>query len=228
MVASRAEFRLPDVLGGEVARALMDLLVFNEIPAGERLREEEIALRFGVSRSPIREAFRLLERDGLIVREPRCGVRVSPLTVQNLTEVYGCRATLEGYAAEEAAGRRSEAQVEALRRRYGEMAAARDDPDRRNYFRHNVALSELVIEAAANQTLQRLISSISRQGLRYRYLAYDRVPALIERSLEGNRQLVEAIAERDRRTARQATRQMIGNAGKAIAGVLEAEAGDAE
>ena len=228
MSSSRAEFRLPDVLGSEVARTLTDLLVFNEIPAGARLREEEIALRFGVSRSPVREAFRLLERDGLIVREPRCGVRVSPLTVQNLTEVYGCRATLEGYAAQEAARHRSEAQVEALRRRYAEMAAARDDPDRRSYFRHNVALSELVIEAAANRTLERLISSIGRQALRYRYLAYERVPVLVERSMEGNRLLVDAIADRDRRSARQAVRQMIANAARAISRILEAEAGDEE
>ena len=228
MSPSRAEFRLPDVLGSEVARTLTDLLVFNEIPARERLREEEIALRFGVSRSPVREAFRLLERDGLIVREPRCGVRVSPLTVQNLTEVYGCRATLEGYAAQEAARHRSEAQVEALRRRYAEMAAARDDPDRRSYFRHNVALSELVIEAAANQTLERLISSISRQALRYRYLAYERVPVLVERSMEGNRLLVDAIADRDRRSARRPVRQMIANAARAISRILEAEAGDEE
>src|SRR5437764_9486653 len=97
-----------------VAEALGADIIFGRIAPESRVIEEEIAERFGVSRSPVRESIRLLERDGLVVRAERRGARVSPLSRRDLDEVYTCRLALEGIAAAEAAERRQPGDVKRL------------------------------------------------------------------------------------------------------------------
>ena len=80
----------------ELASRLEDEIIFGAATAACRLTEDEVALRFGVSRSPVREALRLLERDGLVVREARKGIWVAPLSLKDFDEVYVCRIELEG------------------------------------------------------------------------------------------------------------------------------------
>src|SRR5256885_16426996 len=87
-----------------VAALLEKEIIFGELAPMARLTEEEVASRYGVSRSPVREALRLLERDGLVLRAARRGIWVAPLSVKDFDEVYSCRIALEGIAAEQAAG----------------------------------------------------------------------------------------------------------------------------
>ncbi len=87
----------------EIARILSDRIVFLATGAGLRIHEEEVGAAFGVSRSPVREVFRMLEADGLVVRAARKGVSVAPMSRRDLDEVYACRVGLEGVAAAEAA-----------------------------------------------------------------------------------------------------------------------------
>src|SRR5687767_10045350 len=93
----------PELLARHVAAAMENAIVYGEFPDGYRLTEEIVCRKTGVSRSPIREAFRLLENDGLVVREPRRGVRVSELSVEELDQLYACRIALESTAAQLAA-----------------------------------------------------------------------------------------------------------------------------
>ena len=113
-IADPPEFRIPDVLAKELARFLQDQIVFGDIAPGMRFIEEDIVRRYNVSRSPVREAFRLLEQDGLLVRDRRRGVRVGMLSVRDLDEIYACRTPLEGMAAETAAQHRTDAHLPAL------------------------------------------------------------------------------------------------------------------
>src|SRR5690606_22910436 len=82
---------LPD----QIVRIISDAVISGEFREGERLREAELAARFGVSRAPLREAMRLLEERRLIERLPYAGVRVVPLTVRMVSELYEIRAALE-------------------------------------------------------------------------------------------------------------------------------------
>ena len=103
VTAVPADFTLPSVIAPEIARVLSDRIVFIELPPGTRILEEEVSANFGVSRSPIREVFRMLEADGLVIRAARRGVSVTPMSRRDLDEVYACRVGLEGLAAAEAA-----------------------------------------------------------------------------------------------------------------------------
>ena len=213
-------FKTPALLGKELASYLEEQIVFGELEPNTRLVEEAIVRQYGVSRSPVREAFRSLEQNGLAVRQSRKGGAVSATSRDDLDEVYACRMVLEGLAAEEAARHRSDADVATLRtlvERLEHAAAARDI---REYFSHNVSMSSQICLAACNATLARLLASLGKQALRYRYLVYTRLPEMIDVSLEANRAIVEAIANQNARYARSLTEDVIQRSWRSISGYV--------
>jgi DNA-binding GntR family transcriptional regulator len=192
-----------------LAEALESAIVFGELAPGERIIEEEIAARYDVSRSPVRDALRRLQADGLVVREDHRGARVTPISRQDLDEVYQCRIELEGLAAQQAARRWAKPADEAFAHRLAAMSKAFDANDIRAYFIANVDFTDAVHSATGNVTLQRLLKSIGKQALRYRYLAYQSTPKLMGMSIEGNREIVDLILARKGGQARRITTQLI-------------------
>ena len=215
------EFRTPALLGNELASHLEEQIVFGELQPNSRLIEETIVRQYGVSRSPVREALRSLEQNGLAVRQSRKGVSVSATSRKDLDEVYACRMVLEGLAAEEAARHRSDADVAALGALVERLAQAAAARDIREYFRHNVSMSSRICLAACNMTLMRLLDSLGKQALRYRYMVYSRLPEMIDVSLEANRAIVEAIVRQNARHARSLTIDVIQRSWRSIAGYVE-------
>ncbi len=220
MSATTVVFRRPDAIATELARALEEQILYGELAPETRLVEEEVAQRHGISRSPVREALRLLEQDGLVLREARRGIWVAPIGRADLDSVYSCRVALEGLAAEQAARARTPAHIEALR---AALAAMETAPDIRAYFRANVGFTEAVHAAADNPTLRRLLNGIGKQALRYRFLAYSRAPVLMKRSLAGNRELLGAIIEGRPARARDITEDLIRGSWETVRGAVEAE-----
>lgn len=223
-VTAERAFRPPRLLAQELAEFLARQIIFLELEFGPRLTEEDIGRRYGVSRSPVREAMRILENDGLVVRLPRRGVWVSPITLEDVNEIYACRLPLEGLAAELAAGRSSRVSVEPLRRAFEGLEKSSGDV--RAYFEANVAFTRTVHEIAGNRTLKRLLENISKQGLRYRFLAYSKLPHLIDTSINGNRKVFKAIVKGDTGTARAVTENLIRNSWQRIVGYLNDQGSD--
>ncbi len=225
-IADPPAFQIPDVLAKELARFLQDQIVFGDIPPGTRLIEEEVVRRYNVSRSPVREAFRFLEQDGLLVRDPRRGVRVGLISVTDLDEIYACRIPLEGLAAEAAAKQRDDADLPLLESAMAELQAAFAEGNVRRYFEQNVRLSDRILLASGNATLRRLIGTIGKQALRYRYLAYFRSSSMMQLSVETNREIIEAIRHRRGRLARTLTEDLIQQSWQSIrATMVEVDGG---
>jgi DNA-binding GntR family transcriptional regulator len=202
-------FRVPAVIATELARHLEEQIIYGDLAPGARLIEEDLVRKHDVSRSPVRESFRLLEQDGLVTRESRRGVRVSPISVADLDEVYTCRLALEALAAETAAQHRTTQNIATLKRAMEDLGVAYRAQDPREYFRCNVSLTDQIHLAAGNNTLTRLLRSIGKQGLRYRYLAYQHAPEMLPISVEGNQQIVEAIIAQRAKHARTLTEDLI-------------------
>ena len=110
---------------GAVAERVRELIRSGELPPGTHLRQDDIAARFGVSSTPVREAFLALEREGLVRRHPHRGVVVFMPSVEELSELYEIRAQLEPLATEIAAKKLSEDDLAALERIVTEMRTAR-------------------------------------------------------------------------------------------------------
>lgn len=217
-------FALPSVMATEIARVLSERIVFLELAPGTRILEEEVSASFGVSRSPVREAFRMLEADGLVVRAARRGVSITPMSKRDLYEVYACRVGLEGLAAAEAARNidpEGEAQV---RRHVSGMQAALEAQDVSAFFEHNVSFTRTVHAASKNQTLMRILAGIEKQALRYRYLAHLQSKEMLEMTLAGHGGVAEAVLARRPAVARRRAEQLMHRAHEVIARALAASA----
>ncbi len=213
--------QIPEIIAAQLARHLEEQIVFGELPPNTRLVEEEIVRRYGVSRSPVREALRVLEQDGLAVRETRKGAWVSPIGLKDLDEIYACRLGLEGLAAEEAAKNGAEAGLAMLRGELDALVAASEADDVRLYFQRNVAVTDRIHLLSGNATLRRLLGAIAKPAARYRYLVYQRSPQMIGISVEGNRAIVEAITRHNARSARALTEDLLLQSWRVIRQELE-------
>lgn len=188
---------------------LEEAIVFLELAPNERLTEEEVAERYGVSRSPVRDALRVLEREGLVLREARRGIWVTPMSLRDFDEIYRCRIALEAIAAEEAA-RSTNAQLkEQLWRVLEAMKTARAAGDARSFFAHDVRGSELIYAIADNATLRRLLKGLEKQALRYRYHLYQRNQSVVDLSMDDTARVFQAIVDGDPEQAKQLERDLI-------------------
>lgn len=229
-LSSGAEFVAPSVIATEVARILSDRIVFLELAPGSRIHEEDVGATFGVSRSPVREVFRMLEADGLVVRAARKGVSVTPMSRRDLDEVYACRVGLEGLAAAEAARNLDKKARKIIEANLAAMNKAFKAKDVSTFFKHNVAFTRAIHAASQNQTLVRIVAGIEKQALRYRYLAHLQSHEMLSMSLEGHSGVADAVLAGEagvaRRRAEQLMRRAHGVIAKALASSAYAVPGD--
>jgi DNA-binding GntR family transcriptional regulator len=164
-------------LGQEAARLLGEMIIRGELEPGERLVEEKLADRLGVSRTPLREAFQRLESKGLVQKRPRGGYVVRPLTADEVEEAVDIRTCLESYAARLAARRRNE---EALSR-MGEAVTAFEDAlgeqDEAALMEINSAFHEALLDAADSRLLRHVMSELEAIVERTSRLLIHNLPA---------------------------------------------------
>jgi DNA-binding GntR family transcriptional regulator len=197
-------------LAMELAPFLEREIITRRLPPGEKLVELDLCARFGISRSPMREALRLLEASLLVTRKPGYGVRVAPMTLENLDHVYACRAPLEALAASGVAG--APWRDDAAAALGGCLKRMQDAADRGNVeecFFANVALTDVLHEQNGNPVLTKLLAQVNTAALRYRHWAFCQEPSMIALSIDANRDMVEAIRVGDPMRAERITRELV-------------------
>lgn len=212
--------KLPDALGFELASAIEQQIIHLELKPGAHLIEQDVCDAFGVSRSPVREAFRQLEAGGLVVRYQRRGIRIMPMTETDLDEIYTCRTPLEAIAAAAAARHATDNDIAEMRSANERMKKAFDEKNIRDFFRFNIAFFEAMHKAADNKTLLRILSVIEKQASRYRYLAHIHSDAMLPFVLKGNSEIFQGISSRKVGQARSATLSVMAEARQIITSVL--------
>jgi DNA-binding GntR family transcriptional regulator len=140
-------------LAAELADRLRDLIVSGEMPPGERVSEKALCERYGVSRTPLREALKILAREGLVTLEQNRGATVSAVTLEDVEEAFPIVAALEGLTGEHAARRATDSEIARARALHEEMAETMRAGDRARYWRLNDAFHALLSEAARNRML---------------------------------------------------------------------------
>jgi DNA-binding GntR family transcriptional regulator len=190
----------------EVAERLRQLIYRGELAPGVWIDERTLSERFRISRTPLREAVKVLHAEGLVRLTPRRGAFVAgALTAQDLDEIFPLMALLEGLCAREAVGKATEEDVrrlEALHERLERHATA-GEVDR--YYEQNYAFHAAVQEVAANPWLSRTVADLRRflRLLRGRQL---RVPGRLEASLAEHRRFMRALRRRDPEEAERVMR----------------------
>lgn len=202
-------------LPSRIAERLAAAIIEGALKPGARLSEPDLAETFGTSRTPVREALRILERDSLVEVAPRRGARVSVIDGTRVTEIYVCRGYLYALAAKLGCQLADDEDVEELGGIVAEMVATVAQGDTHGYFRLNVSLHERVTELANNTMLLSMIEQLGRVTLRLRFLSVS-LPGRMEESLRWHEQLLQAFEMRDAARAERVVRCLIRDAGESL------------
>lgn len=155
----------------EAVGKLRALIVQGSLPPGARLNERMLCEQLGISRTPLREALKLLAREGLVLLLPNRGAQVAPLEPGRLAEALEVMGALEALAGELACRHASAERIAQVRRLHEEMLAMHARGDRASYFRHNQAIHLAIVEASGNATLASTYRQLNANVLRARYMA---------------------------------------------------------
>src|SRR5208337_3178650 len=152
-LSKNVESRNPGSLAGRVEHAVAQWIFRGELTAGQKLTEQEVAERLGVSRGPVREAFRALADVGLLQIEQNRGAYVRKIDFEEAVEIHDVYSALEELAARSAARRLSGAQIEELRGLVESMDDAAEAEDLDRYYALNLSFHEGLVEGSSNQRL---------------------------------------------------------------------------
>lgn len=199
-----------------VFNTLRQAILTGELKPGERLMEIHLANKLGVSRTPIREAIRKLELEGLVTMIPRRGAEVAQITEKSLQDVLEVRRSLDALCAELACERISDEEIVALEVACKEFEEATYTRDARVIAAADVALHDIIIKATNNNRLVQLVNNLAEQMYRYRF-EYIKDYSMHGRLVEEHRVIFEAIRKKDKVTAAAAAVTHIDNQMESIA-----------
>jgi DNA-binding GntR family transcriptional regulator len=191
-------------LAQTVARDLEEDILAGRLRPRERLIETDLADRFSVSRAPVREALRMLEREGLVSRSPR-GLQVSEPSLDEVREAFEVLADLEELYTRRATPRLTPQGVKRMKSLLTEMSAAAAADDVKRYFAANDLFHGVLRDACPNRTLIRLIASMAKKTTRFRRMAMS-MPGRLSHSLPEHKKILEAVATGDAMAAGQRAR----------------------
>ncbi len=193
----KGEKRLNSVtLVEQITKVLRDKILTGVLKGGEQLLEERLKEEFGVSRTPLREAFRVLEKEGLVEILPRRGTFVKKISRQDIEQNFPVRAVLEGLAARLAYGNLTEQDIEEMEDIFSCMEEAARQRDFIEYARHHSSLHEIFISASKNDILIALLRTLRMHTLWHRY-TYKYYEQDFENSLKVHRRIIDLLKQKD-------------------------------
>ena len=193
-----------------VYKALKEMIIFQEIPPGEKLDEDSLASQLGVSRTPVRESLYRLENEGIVKIIPRRGAFIVKHSKESINEILSVREVLEGLSAREAASHITDAALEVLESLSEKFSESNVRLLSKEYLQVDVKFHKTIIEASKNEWLISLMNILNDhiQMLRLRTVTFQGRP---EQSLSEHRRILEALKARDPLLAESLMREHINN-----------------
>lgn len=155
----------------EAVDRLRDLIIQGELSPGVRLNERVLCEKLGISRTPLREALKLLATEGLVQLLPNRGAVVAAIDAERLGQTLQVMGALEALAGELACRNASSERIAEIRRLHAEMLAMHAKGDLAAYFRYNQAIHESIVEASGNTVLTNAYRQLNANVRRARYMA---------------------------------------------------------
>jgi DNA-binding GntR family transcriptional regulator len=192
---SNIEFK-PAGLVEKLAETLSDAILEGVFKEGDQLTEIDLQKQFGISRTPIRESFRVLEKKGLVEVVPRKGTFVKRFTRRDIEEHFPVRSVLEGLAAKLAFPNMSIDTLKMMERVFTRMKIAAENEDGKNYWKQHILFHEIFIDACGNQLLINLLKTLRMQIMWYR-LAYQYYQEDFKKSLQTHEVILGLFKNKD-------------------------------
>ncbi len=203
----------------EAVDQLRDLIVRGELAPGSRLNERVLTAQLGLSRTPLREAFKLLAAEGLVELLPNRGAIVAPIEPARITETLAVMGALESLAGELACRSATTEQIAEIRALHFEMLAKHARRDLAGYFRYNQAIHLKIVETSGNAVLANTYRQLNANVRRARYMAnlsQERWDAAVEE----HEQILDALAARDASRLKRLLRDHLAAKLAAVLGAL--------
>ncbi len=201
-------------LPAQVAEQLRDMIAADELSAGAKLNERELTARLQISRTPLREAIKMLASEGLVRLVPNRGAFVANPSSAEVEDMLEAMGALEATCGELACARATEAEVAALRQTHDRMVKAFERRDRHAYFKLNQEVHHRIAQASRNATLQQLHETLNARLYRVRFMSNktDRWVTAIEE----HEAIARAFERRDVRVMRKLLREHLGHTWKKV------------
>ncbi|MGJ7506446.1 GntR family transcriptional regulator [Variovorax sp. GT1P44] len=219
---AKTPLRQLQTLPEQIAELIFTSIANGEYEPGERIREEALAEQFEVSRGPVREALRILEKDSVVRILPNRGAHVTQLSIKEVADIFEIRRKLSGtmiarLSVEEAATLAAAIDVDIRA-----LDALAQDPDGAgDYFQTSFSLSRALREACSNERLAEILASLSRQTLRYTQLGLA-TPARRKESARNWRAMQKALKSGNVDVAAEAAEKLIEDSKREAIKQLEA------
>lgn len=193
---SRADLIPRRSLHDELTERIRGKIVSGELAPGQKIPEKELCEQFGVSRTPLREALKVLASEGIVALRPNRGAVVRSLTIEELEEVFPVMGALEALSGEIACRSITDKEVNAIRRMHAKMVAHWRQGELQDYFRLNQAIHEAILEATRNETLKSIYRGLSGRLLSARYIA-NMSPERWAQAVEEHEAILQALDARE-------------------------------
>ncbi|MBQ9708649.1 MAG: GntR family transcriptional regulator [Firmicutes bacterium] len=180
----------------------MQILTGAIVP-GTRMMEVELAENMGVSRTPIREAIRKLEKEGLVTIRPRRGAYASSISTDDMLEILEVRQHMEGLAAYFAASRMTPDELDGLKKLAEKYNTAVEAGDMEGMIEYDTKFHRAIADSCNNKILLQMIEQLQEMVLRFRYIYYDTFRRAENMPVE-HQAIMDAIARGDEDAAREA------------------------
>ncbi len=190
----------------KILENIRDAIISGSLKAGSRVSEPELAERYGISRTPIREAFRQLESEGYLTVIPRRGAVVSEFSEKDVEEFYAIKSILEGYAARRACEKLTDKELGRLQAINDRLSELADHNDIKTFFKIHGDFHDTFIKAADNEKLRDLINSLVTRFQRLRLTSLS-MPGRMRISVQEHEKIIEAFRSRDAESAEALVRK---------------------
>ena len=206
----------------ELVGRLRRQIVEGILPPGDKINEKALCQTYQVSRTPLREALKVLAREGLVVLTPHRGAQVSMLTVEDMEEAFPVIGALEALAGELACQNATDAEIARIGQLHERMASAHADKDRARYFRLNQQIHQTLADAARNPTLTAMRQMLDGRVSRARYYANISAPRW-DQAMDEHNQILAALQARNGARLGAVLKQHLENKLDTLKSVLRAQ-----
>lgn len=183
-------------LAEQITEFLTNTIIEGQIKSGQRLVEHELQRRFGVSRAPIRESFRILEKNGLVISFPRKGTFVRKITQKDIEDNFPIRAFLESLAARLAIPHLEFEDIGQMESALSQMTNDAKRNDFISYLKHHSEFHETFINASQNANLIGILENLRRHSIWFRF-SYLYLQESFEYSLHAHREILDLFMDKD-------------------------------
>jgi len=188
-----------------IVETIRNAIVNGQLAPGARIAEPELADKFGISRTPIREAFRQLESEGFITVVPRKGAIVASLSPHDIADFYDLKMVLEGYAARCAVKTLKESDLTKMETVNRQIEAASQKKDLRRLLDLHNEFHDIFLRSCGNEKLHAIVQNLVMQFRRFRLILA--MPGRIEGSIRQHWEIIDAFRKRDPELAEELVRK---------------------